>query len=122
MKLMIFAVAAAHLYNAIHSEDPSFPDWVDIKALTYIHTTYRIFWRDYLPRNPYQYAQSYDRATGVNDMLAQRDQGSNAVIKPRNVEQRGIGKSYPTMLSFEVDSRHSKTSLNAANKGQVRSL
>ncbi|KAF4621870.1 hypothetical protein G7Y89_g14475 [Cudoniella acicularis] len=82
-------IAAAHLYNAIRHELPSFPQWLDMEALILIHSTQRIFWRDTLPRNPSQYAISYERATGVSEMINQRKMHSNTIV-PRKIEERGI--------------------------------
>jgi hypothetical protein len=83
-------IACAHLYNAVRQELPSFPQWLDMEALIIIHTTQRIFWRDQLPSTTAQYSYSYERATGVSEMLAQRRRGAAKLIRPRRVEDRGI--------------------------------
>ncbi|TVY68961.1 hypothetical protein LSUE1_G008498 [Lachnellula suecica] len=82
-------IAATHLYNAIRHEQESFPQWLDMEALLFIHGTSRIFWRDHLPSNPDQYAKPYERATGVNEMISQRGSGKNVII-PRRLYERGI--------------------------------
>jgi hypothetical protein len=62
-----------------------------MEALILIHSNQRIFWRDHLPSDPGQYSRSYERATGVSEMMAQRTASmSRPIIRPRNVEKRGI--------------------------------
>ncbi|RDL42300.1 uncharacterized protein BP5553_02279 [Venustampulla echinocandica] len=82
-------IAATHTYNALRHELPFFPRWLDMEALILTHSVQRIFWRDHLPSNPGQYSRSYDRSTGMSDMLAQRNSGT-MIIKPKKVEERGI--------------------------------
>jgi hypothetical protein len=50
-----------------------------------------IFWRNNLPSNPGQYSRSYERATGVSEMMAQRQASVlGRIIKPKKIEKRGI--------------------------------
>ena len=45
-----------------------------------------------LPSSTAQYCRSYERTTGVSEMIAQHnDERASKVIVARNVEQRGIG-------------------------------
>ena len=60
-----------------------------MEALIFIHETKRIFWRDHLPSNPTQYIRAYERATGVNEMVAQRGSGKS-LIMPKKLHERGI--------------------------------
>ena len=84
-------IASAHLYNAVHHELPSFPQWLDMEALIVIHTTKRIFWRDDRPSTPVEYSRCYDRATGVGEMVKQRQAGSTRTLMPTKFHERGIG-------------------------------
>lgn len=65
-------IAAVHLYNAVRHEIPGFPEWLDMGALILIHSVERIFWRKELPTDCAQYTKSYERATGVSEMIFQR--------------------------------------------------
>ena len=85
-------VAAAHIYNTMRHELPTFPQWQDMEALILSHSVNRIFWRENVPSSTAQYRRSYERTTGVSEMIAQHDEKRAAkVIVARNVEQRGIG-------------------------------
>lgn len=126
-------IAAAHLYNCIRHSQPSFPQWLDMEALLLIHSPRRIFWRDNLPSNPSQYARSYERATGVSEMLAQRGSGNN-IIRPKNIYERGIAPVSIVSIQFHerfcfANTRPVKTLpdvekvLNAGAEGEIaRSL
>jgi hypothetical protein len=62
-----------------------------MEALILIHSNQRIFWRDCLPSDPGQYSRSYERATGVSEMMVQRNSSlSRPINSPRNIEKRGI--------------------------------
>jgi hypothetical protein len=84
-------IASAHLYNAVRHELPSFPQWLDMEVLIVIHTKQRIFWRDDLPSTPVEYSRCYSRATGVGEMVKQRQAGTTQTIMPTKVHEQGIG-------------------------------
>ncbi|RDW69980.1 hypothetical protein BP5796_08377 [Coleophoma crateriformis] len=85
-------IGAAHLYNAIRHELPDFPYWMDMEALMLMHGSQRIFRRDQPPSNCGQYTRSYDRTTGISDMIEQRmaKNMSGRIIQPKKVEDRGL--------------------------------
>jgi hypothetical protein len=61
-----------------------------MEALILIHSNQRIFWRDNLPSKPYQYSNSYERATAVSEMIAQRNADEQPIIRPGRMTGRGI--------------------------------